>query len=89
MSRSFGESYRVDSTRGDLAMKLFCTWDWKVTQRRSVQLLQDNLCTQLKVSPPQSLWLHAVGRQPGSSARRASSARQMGSTRARSGLCQP
>ncbi|XP_014381896.1 transmembrane channel-like protein 6 isoform X1 [Alligator sinensis] len=48
MSRSFGESYRVDSTRGDLAMKLFCTWDWKVTQRRSVQLLQDNLCTQLK-----------------------------------------
>ncbi|NXF54326.1 TMC6 protein, partial [Oceanites oceanicus] len=48
MSRSFGESYRVGSSAGDLAMKVFCAWDFNVTQRRSVKLQCENICTQLK-----------------------------------------
>ncbi|XP_051490968.1 transmembrane channel-like protein 6 isoform X2 [Apus apus] len=47
MYRSFGESYRVGST-GDLAVKVFCAWDFKVMQRRSVKLQCENICTQLK-----------------------------------------
>ncbi|XP_075296685.1 transmembrane channel-like protein 6 [Opisthocomus hoazin] len=48
MSRSFGESYRVGSSMGDLAVKVFCAWDFKVIQRRSVKLQHENICTQLK-----------------------------------------
>ncbi|XP_043384557.1 transmembrane channel-like protein 6 isoform X3 [Chelonia mydas] len=48
MSRSFGESYRVGSTSGHFAMKVFCAWDYKVTQRRSVRLQNENIRTQLK-----------------------------------------
>uniref|UniRef100_A0A8C0G7R7 Transmembrane channel-like protein n=1 Tax=Chelonoidis abingdonii TaxID=106734 RepID=A0A8C0G7R7_CHEAB len=48
MSRSFGESYRVGSTSGDFAIKVFCTWDYKVIQRRSVRLQNENIRTQLK-----------------------------------------
>ncbi|XP_053939081.1 transmembrane channel-like protein 6 [Cuculus canorus] len=48
MSRSFGESYRVGSSAGDLAVKVFCAWDFKVIQRRSVKLQCENICTQLK-----------------------------------------
>ncbi|NXJ68653.1 TMC6 protein, partial [Rostratula benghalensis] len=46
--RSFGESYRVGSSKGDLAIKVFCAWDFKVVQRRSVKLQCENICTQLK-----------------------------------------
>ncbi|NXK47401.1 TMC6 protein, partial [Chauna torquata] len=48
MSRSFGESYRVGSSAGDLAVKVFCAWDFKVIQKRSVKLQCENICTQLK-----------------------------------------
>ncbi|XP_062976223.1 transmembrane channel-like protein 6 isoform X2 [Elgaria multicarinata webbii] len=48
MSRSFGESYRVGSASGDLAIKVFCAWDYKVIQKRSVRLQSENICTQLK-----------------------------------------
>ncbi|NXT34944.1 TMC6 protein, partial [Pelecanoides urinatrix] len=48
MSRSFGESYRVGSSAGDLAIKVFCAWDFKVIQRRSVKLQCENIRTQLK-----------------------------------------
>nr|XP_056723316.1 transmembrane channel-like protein 6 [Euleptes europaea] len=48
MSRSFGESYRVGSGSGDLAVKVFCAWDYKVIQERSLQLQSENICTQLK-----------------------------------------
>ncbi|KAM6297411.1 transmembrane channel-like protein 6 [Aegotheles albertisi] len=48
MSRSFGESYRVGSSVGDLAIRAFCAWDFKVIQRRSVKLQCENICTQLK-----------------------------------------
>lgn len=49
MSCSFRESYRVGSSAGDLAIKVFCAWDFKVIQRRSVKLQCENICTQLKV----------------------------------------
>ncbi|NWZ30142.1 TMC6 protein, partial [Asarcornis scutulata] len=48
MYHSFGESYRVGSSAGDLAIKVFCAWDFKVLQRRSVKLQCENICTQLK-----------------------------------------
>ncbi|XP_048345939.1 transmembrane channel-like protein 6 isoform X2 [Sphaerodactylus townsendi] len=48
MSRSFGESYRVGSVSGDLAVKVFCAWDYKVIQACSVRLQSENICTQLK-----------------------------------------
>ncbi|NWX62759.1 TMC6 protein, partial [Promerops cafer] len=46
VSRSFRESVR--SSTGDLAIKVFCAWDFKVIQRRSVKLQCENICTQLK-----------------------------------------
>ncbi|XP_065503776.1 transmembrane channel-like protein 6 isoform X2 [Caloenas nicobarica] len=48
VSHSFGESYRVGSSAADLAVKVFCAWDFKVIQRRSVSLQCENICTQLK-----------------------------------------
>ncbi|NWI54802.1 TMC6 protein, partial [Calyptomena viridis] len=46
MSCSFRES--VGSSTGDLALKVFCAWDFKVIQKRSVKLQSKNICTQLK-----------------------------------------
>ncbi|XP_050837305.1 transmembrane channel-like protein 6 isoform X1 [Serinus canaria] len=46
VSRSFRES--VKSSSGDLAIKVFCAWDFKVIQRRSVKLQCEKICTQLK-----------------------------------------
>ncbi|XP_045155448.1 transmembrane channel-like protein 6 [Echinops telfairi] len=48
MSRSFGESYRVDSNSAVHAITTFCSWDYKVTQKWASRLQQDNLRTQLK-----------------------------------------
>ncbi|KAM6472899.1 transmembrane channel-like protein 6 isoform 2-T4 [Liasis olivaceus] len=48
VSHSFGESYRVGSVSSNLAVKVFCAWDYKVIQKRSVQLQSNNICTHLK-----------------------------------------
>ena len=48
MSRSFGESYRVGSTSGVHAITVFCSWDYKVTQKWASRLQHDNIRTQLK-----------------------------------------
>ncbi|XP_068832566.1 transmembrane channel-like protein 6 isoform X3 [Capricornis sumatraensis] len=48
MSRSFGESYRVGGTSGVHAITVFCSWDYKVTQRWAIRLQHDNIRTQLK-----------------------------------------
>ncbi|XP_048221707.1 transmembrane channel-like protein 6 isoform X2 [Perognathus longimembris pacificus] len=48
MSRSFGESYRVGSTKGIHALTVFCSWDYKVTQKWAARVQQDGIRTQLK-----------------------------------------
>ncbi|KAM4844638.1 transmembrane channel-like protein 6 [Thomomys bottae] len=48
MSRSFGESYRVGSTKGIHALTVFCSWDYKVTRKWAVRVQQDDIRTQLK-----------------------------------------
>ncbi|XP_013361421.1 PREDICTED: transmembrane channel-like protein 6 isoform X2 [Chinchilla lanigera] len=48
MSHSFGESYRVGSTKGVHAITVFCSWDYKVTQKWASRLQRDNIRTQLK-----------------------------------------
>nr|XP_013801248.1 PREDICTED: transmembrane channel-like protein 6 [Apteryx mantelli mantelli] len=62
MSRSFGESYRVGGPVGDLAIKVFCAWDFKVVRKRWVKLQSENIRTQLKrlCLPPQC-WETCVG----------------------------
>ncbi|KFO35657.1 Transmembrane channel-like protein 6 [Fukomys damarensis] len=52
MSHSFGESYRVGSTKGIHAITAFCSWDYKVTQNWASRLQRDNICTQLKSPEP-------------------------------------
>ncbi|XP_027705974.1 transmembrane channel-like protein 6 isoform X1 [Vombatus ursinus] len=47
MSRSFGKSYQVGSTLGVHAITVFCSWDYRVTQRWA-SLQHDNIRTQLK-----------------------------------------
>ncbi|XP_056673391.1 transmembrane channel-like protein 6 isoform X4 [Monodelphis domestica] len=48
MSRSFGKSYQVGSTLGVHAITVFCSWDYRVTQKRAARLQHDNIRTQLK-----------------------------------------
>ncbi|KAL2764574.1 transmembrane channel-like protein 6 isoform 2, partial [Daubentonia madagascariensis] len=48
MAHAFGESYRVGSTSGVHAITVFCSWDYKVTQKRASRLQQDNIRTRLK-----------------------------------------
>lgn len=48
MSKSFGQSFRIDKSHSILAMKAFCSWDFKVIKKASVRLMSENICTQLK-----------------------------------------
>ncbi|KAM3623404.1 uncharacterized protein V6R79_010744 [Siganus canaliculatus] len=48
MSKSFGQSFRIDKSHGILAMKAFCSWDFKVIKKTSVRLMSENISTQLK-----------------------------------------
>ncbi|XP_012516798.1 PREDICTED: transmembrane channel-like protein 6 [Propithecus coquereli] len=48
MAHAFGESYRVGSTSGVHAITVFCSWDYKVTQKRASRLQHDNIRTRLK-----------------------------------------
>lgn len=52
MSKSFGQSFRIDKSHSSLAMKAFCSWDFKVIKKCSVKLMSENICTQLKVHKP-------------------------------------
>lgn len=49
MSKSFGQSFRIDKSQSFLAMKVFCSWDFKVIKKSSIELMSENICTQLKV----------------------------------------
>ncbi|KAL2089847.1 hypothetical protein ACEWY4_014535 [Coilia grayii] len=48
MSKLFGQSFRIDKSRSILAMKVFCSWDFKVIKKTSVKLQSENISTQLK-----------------------------------------
>ncbi|KAM9792632.1 LOW QUALITY PROTEIN: transmembrane channel-like protein 6b [Neosynchiropus ocellatus] len=48
MSKTFGKSFRIDKSHSILAMKVFCSWDFKVIKGSSVQLMSENICTQIK-----------------------------------------
>ncbi|XP_067914402.1 transmembrane channel-like protein 6 [Heterodontus francisci] len=48
LSKAFGESYRVGSNYGHLVVKVFCSWDFKLTQKHSVELKYENISTQFK-----------------------------------------
>ncbi|XP_059413394.1 transmembrane channel-like protein 6 [Carassius carassius] len=48
LSKSIGKSFHVFKTSGNLALKVFCSWDFKVSKKQSVKLQSMNICTQLK-----------------------------------------
>lgn len=48
MSKSFGQSFRIDKSHSILAMKVFCSWDFKVIKKTSVKLMSENIYTQIK-----------------------------------------
>ncbi|XP_061081103.1 transmembrane channel-like protein 6 isoform X2 [Conger conger] len=48
VSKSFGQSFRIEKSRGNLTVKVFCSWDFKVIKKSSVKLQSENICTQLK-----------------------------------------
>ncbi|XP_029287582.1 transmembrane channel-like protein 6b isoform X2 [Cottoperca gobio] len=48
MSKSFGQSFRIDKSHSILAIKVLCSWDFKVIKKTSVKLMSENICTQLK-----------------------------------------
>lgn len=48
MSKSFGQSFRIDKSKGLLAIKVFSSWDYKVSKKSSVRLQRANMGTQLK-----------------------------------------
>lgn len=49
MSTSFGSKFGQLNSTGNLAIKVFCCWDFKVTKRISVRLQSKTVSTQLKV----------------------------------------
>ncbi|KAJ8389683.1 hypothetical protein AAFF_G00115590 [Aldrovandia affinis] len=48
MSKSFGQSLRIEKSQGNLNVKVFCSWDFNVMKKSSLELQSENICTQLK-----------------------------------------
>ncbi|XP_039977262.1 transmembrane channel-like protein 6 isoform X3 [Xiphias gladius] len=48
MSRSFGRSFHVLKSNGNLAVKVFCTWDFQLSKKTSIRFHSEIISTQLK-----------------------------------------
>ncbi|XP_030645554.1 transmembrane channel-like protein 6 [Chanos chanos] len=48
MSKSFGRSFRIFKSHGNLALKVFCSWDFKVSKKAFIKRQSENICTHLK-----------------------------------------
>uniref|UniRef100_A0A096M5X4 Transmembrane channel-like protein n=1 Tax=Poecilia formosa TaxID=48698 RepID=A0A096M5X4_POEFO len=48
MSKSFGKSFQVFKSDGNLSENVFCSWDFKVTKKPSIRLQSEKISTQLK-----------------------------------------
>lgn len=61
MSKSFGRSFRIDKSYSVLAVKTFCSWDFRVIKKNSTNLMSENISTQLKVliNTPQRAHTHS------------------------------
>lgn len=49
MSKTFGQSFRINKSNSILTMKVFCSWDFKVIKKKSIEIMSENIYTQLKV----------------------------------------
>ncbi|XP_032442315.1 transmembrane channel-like protein 6 [Xiphophorus hellerii] len=48
MSKSFGKSFQVFKSDGNLSENVFCSWDFKVTKKPSIRLQSEKISTRLK-----------------------------------------
>ncbi|KAG7506195.1 transmembrane channel 6 isoform X1 [Solea senegalensis] len=48
VSKSFGRSLHVPKSNGNLAVTVFCTWDFKLSKKTSVRFQSERISTQLK-----------------------------------------
>ncbi|XP_037332877.2 transmembrane channel-like protein 6 [Pungitius pungitius] len=48
VSKSFGRNFQVLASNGNWTVKVFCSWDFKVSKETPVKLQSEKICTQLK-----------------------------------------